>query len=156
MRDCPFVPYGPPRLVPRQQRLVVNLVSAGGVGKSPSFQYGGSPGSTASHAASGPRRIGEPRLARDEDLRPDPASTREVSRDASGGTEKSSVERARNPDRATRPPRPRPVSPDRDKTSALAAESVKSYQIMEDGNFIPRLLSTASMPERDRYRLSIY
>ena len=51
----------------------------------------------------------------------------------------NSAERARTPDREVRPPRPRPVSPDPDRTSAPAAESVKPYQITEDGYFIPQL-----------------
>ena len=54
------------------------------------------------------------------------------------------AERARTQDREVRPPRPRPVSPNPDRTPAPAAESVKPYQITEDGYFIPRLLSPNS------------
>ena len=50
----------------------------------------------------------------------------------------NSAEQARIPDREARPPRSRPVSPDPDRTPAPAAESVKPYQITEDGYFIPR------------------
>ena len=46
-------------------------------------------------------------------------------------------------------PRPRPVSPDPDRTPALAAEKVKSYQIAEDGYFIPRLPSPNSCPTHE-------
>ena len=35
VRDCHFVPHGPPRLVPCQQRVVVNVLSASGTGGSP-------------------------------------------------------------------------------------------------------------------------
>ena len=56
----------------------------------------------------------------------------------------NSAERARSPDREARPPRPRPVSPDPDRTPAPAAESVKSYQIAEDGYCTPRLPSPNS------------
>ena len=54
------------------------------------------------------------------------------------------VERARTPDREVLPPRPRPVSPGPDRIPAPAAESVKPYQISEDGYFIPRLPSPNS------------
>ena len=53
----------------------------------------------------------------------------------------NSAEGARTPDREARPPRPRPVSPDPDRTPAPAAESVKPYQKTEDGYFIPPLPS---------------
>ena len=56
----------------------------------------------------------------------------------------NSAERARTPYREARPPHPRPVSPDPDRTPAPAAESVKPYHITEDGCFIPRLPSVNS------------
>ena len=48
----------------------------------------------------------------------------------------NSAERARSADKEVRPPRPRLVSPYPDRTLAPAAESIKSYQITEDGYFI--------------------
>ena len=56
----------------------------------------------------------------------------------------SSAGRALTPDREARPPRPRPVSSDSDRTAAPATESVKSYQITKDGNVIPLLSSPNS------------
>ena len=35
VRECHFVPQGHPRLVPRQRRAVVNVVSAAGAGEPP-------------------------------------------------------------------------------------------------------------------------
>ena len=55
VRDCPFVPYGPPRLVLRQQRIVVNLVSADRAGESPALQCSG----PSRHI---PHKKGEPEL----------------------------------------------------------------------------------------------
>ena len=129
-RDCHFIPYGPPRLMPRQQRFVVNLVAADGAGEPPALEYGGSPGSTAADAVPEPNRVREPVSGPDRDPRPDLPPNLESSRD---------IERVRTLDREARQPRPRPVSPDPDGAPAPAAESVKSYKITEGGNFIPRL-----------------
>ena len=126
VRDCHFVPYGPPRLLPRQQRIV-NLVAADGAGESPALAYGGSPGSTAADSVPGPKRVREPVSGPDRDPRPDLASNREPSRDVSRRGETSSAEWVRTPDREARPPRPRPVSPGPDRAPAPAAERVKSY-----------------------------
>ena len=142
LRDCHFVPYGAPRLVPRQQRIVVNLVAADGAGESPALEYGGSPGSTAADAVPGPKSgVREPVSGPDQGPRPDLPSNRESSRDVSRRGESSSAERVRPPDREARPPCPRPVSPDPDRAPAPAAESTKSYQ---HGTCISRLPSPNS------------
>ena len=108
MRDCHFVPHGPPRLVPRQQRVVVNIVSAVGAGESPAPPRGEVLGSTAGDTTPGPSGIGKQCLNRIEDLRPDRTAIGEVSGDASTKKEMNSAERARTPDREVRPPRPQP------------------------------------------------
>ena len=58
VRDCHFVPHGPPRLVPCQQRVVVNVVSASGAGESPAPPRGEAPGSTAADTTPGPGGAG--------------------------------------------------------------------------------------------------
>ena len=54
------------------------------------------------------------------------------------------VERPHTPHREARPPRPRPVSPDPDRSPRPAAESVKTYKTTEDGHFVPKLPSPNS------------
>ena len=64
------------------------------------------------------------------------------------------AEWARTPNREARPPRPRPVSPDPDRTPAPAAEGVKPYLITEDGYCIPRLPSPNScLTPEERFEL---
>ena len=139
VRECHFVPYGPPRLVSCQQRAVVNVVSASRAGESHAPPRGESPGSTAADTTPGPRGVGNQCLDRGGDLRSDRTATGELSGDAPRTREMNSAKRARTPDRDVQPPRPRPVSPDPGWTPAPAAESVKSYQITDDGYFIPQL-----------------
>ena len=92
VRDCPFVPYGPPRLTARQQRTVIKLVSANGAGEPPALEYGGSPGSTTADAVPGPKRVREPVSGPDRDPRPELPSNQESSRDVSRRGETSSAE----------------------------------------------------------------
>ena len=140
-QDCHFIPHGPPRLVPCQQSVAVNVVCASGAGESLAPPRGEALGSTASDTTPGPGGVGKQCLDRSGDLRSDRTATGELSGDEPRKREMNSAERARTPDRDVRPPRPRPVSPDPDRTPAPAAESVKSYQITEDRYFIPRLPS---------------
>ena len=88
--------------------------------------------------------VGKQCLDRGGALRPDPTAVKELSGDAPRNREMNSAERARTPDEELRPPRPRPVSPDPDRSPAPADKSVKSYQITEDGYFIPWLPSPNS------------
>ena len=120
VRDCHFVPHGPPRLVPCQQRIVVNVVSASGTGESSALPRGEGPKSTAADTTPGPGGVGTQCLRRSGHLRSDRTATVELSGDAPRKTEMNSAGRARTPDREARPPRPRPLSPDPDRTPAPA------------------------------------
>ena len=144
VRDCPFVPRGPPQLVPCQRRVAVNVVSASRAGESLVPSRGEALGSTGADTTSGPWKAGRQRLGRSGDPRSDRIDTGELLGDTLRSREIHCVERARTPDREVRPPRLRPVSPDPDRTPAPAAESVKPYQTTEDGYFIPRLPSPNS------------
>ena len=144
VRDCHFVPLGPPRLVPLHQRVVVKLVPATEAGEPPAPPRGESLESTAADATPGPGGVGKQCLGRSGDLKSDQTATGEFSGDAPRNREVNSAKRARTPDREARSPRPRPVSPDPDRTPAPAAESLKSYQITKDGYLIPRLPSPNS------------
>ena len=75
VRDCHFVPHGPLRLVPRKQRIVVNVVPTAGAGEPPTPPRGDFLGSTAADATPGPKGVGEQGLGRSVDLRPDGTST---------------------------------------------------------------------------------
>ena len=55
VRECHFVPHGPPHLVPRQQRVAVNVVSASGASEPPAPPHGETPGSTAADTTQAPR-----------------------------------------------------------------------------------------------------
>ena len=119
VRDCHFVPHGPPRIVPRQQRVVVNVVSAAGAGESPAPPRGESLRSPAADTTPDPGGAGKQCLGRSGDLREDRTATGALSRDAPRTREMNSAERACTPDRETRPPRPRPVSLVPDRTCVL-------------------------------------
>ena len=144
MQDCHFVPHGPPRLVPCQRRVATNAMSASGAGESLTTPRGEALGWTAANTTPGPWEVGEQRLERSGDPRSDRTATGELLKDTPRNREMHRAERARTPDREMRPPRPRPVSPDPDRTPAPDAESVKPYQITEDRYFIPRLPSCNS------------
>ena len=149
VRDCHFVLHGPPRLVPCQHRVAVNVVSASRAGESPAPPHEEPLGSTAADTTEGPQGVGKQWLDRSGDLRSDRTTTGELSGDTPRNRELNCAERARTPDREMRPPRPRPVPRDPDRTPAPAAESVKPYQITEDGYFIrrPRPPNSCLTPE---------
>ena len=144
VQDCHFVPHGPPRLVPCQKRVAVHVVSASRAGESLALPRGEALGATAADTTPGPGGVGWQCLGRSGDLRSDRTATGDLSGDASRHREMNSAERARTADREVRPTRPKPVSPDPDRTPAPAAESVKPYQITEEGYSIPRLPSPSS------------
>ena len=67
-QDCHFVPHGPPRLVPCQQRAAANVVCASGAGQSLAPPRGEALGSTAADTTPGPGGVGKQCL----DRRPQP------------------------------------------------------------------------------------
>ena len=102
------------------------------------------PGSTVAGTTGVPWEAGKQRPDQRGDLRSDGIAAGELLGDARRNREMYCVERAHTPDRETRPPRPRPVCPDPDRTPAPAAESAKSYQTNENGCFITKLPSPNS------------
>ena len=154
VQDCDFAPRGPPRLVPCQQQVAVNVVSVSGVRKSPMPPRDKDLGSTVAATTAGPWELEMQRLDRSGDPGSDRIPTRELLRDARRNREMYCAERAHTPDRETRPPRPRPVSPDPDRNPAPAAESAKPYHTTEDGSFIPKLpLLNSCLSPRGAFRI---
>ena len=139
VQDCQFASYGPPRLVPRPQRVVINLVTAGNAGKFPRQRYDGPFGSAAADGGPDPKGAEGSSSGQHTGSRSNTASQRGLLNDTLGEREASSTERARSPDREPRLPRPRPGSPDPDRAPAPAAGSPKAHQMTEDGYVVPLL-----------------
>ena len=144
VRDCQFASYGSLRFVPRPRRIVVNLATADDAGRFPRPRCDGSLESAAADGGPDPKGAEGSSPGQGAGPRSDTASQREFSSDSLGRMEASPAERARFPDQEPRPLRPRPASPDPDRAPAPAAESLKTYQMTEGGNFVPLLPSPNS------------
>ena len=85
VQDCHCVPRGPLRLVSGRRRVVINVVSAFGVGESLAPPRGETQGSTAPDTTPGPWEVGEQRLDRSGDPRSDRTATGDLLGDNTKG-----------------------------------------------------------------------
>ena len=89
VQDCQFASYGPPRLVVRPGRVVVNLVTAGDAGTFPRQRCDGPFGSAAADGGPDPKGAEGSRPGQDAGSRSSMASQKENSSEAFGKMEAS-------------------------------------------------------------------